>query len=161
METEYCRGRKRGQGLVEYALILALVALVVIVAAFLLGRATQRVYGVIGGAMGAKYNSVGQHALEITTAECIAVQSPPETGLWVVGLTNEDVANLTGSTNLAVGTGIGGALSPVETNGPGGFKFHPLLLETSADLGICPTSVVIQVKDGTIAVSPISKVTQP
>ncbi len=151
----------RGQGLVEYALILALVAVVVIAVAFLLGQATQRVYGVIGGAVGITYNSVGQHAIEITTAECIAEQASNLTGLWVVGITNEDVANLTGSTNLAVGTGIDGAPSPVEINGPNGFKFHPLLLEHGTDLSVCPVSVVIQAKDGAIAISPVTAVMRP
>jgi Flp pilus assembly pilin Flp len=147
--------------LVEYALILALVAVAVTVAAFLLGQAAQRVYGIIAGALGATYSSVGQHAIEITTAECIAEQAANRTGLWVVGITNEDVSNLTGSTNLAVGTGIGGAPSPVHANGPNGFKFHPLLLEHGADLSICPASVVIQAKDGAIAISPVTTVMHP
>jgi pilus assembly protein Flp/PilA len=152
---------QHGQGLVEYALILVLVAVVVIVAASLLGQAVQRVYGVISGALGAKYDAVGTHAIEITTAQCIAVKSSNLTGLWVVGNTNEDVANLTGSTDKAVGTGMGGLASPVEVNGPNGFKFHPLLLDNAADLSVCPKAVVIQAKDGAIAVSPVTAVMEP
>src|SRR5207237_7284848 len=120
-----------------------------------------RVYGIVGGALGAKYNTVGEHAVEITIAECIAVQSAHLTGLWVVGNTNEDVVNLTGSTDQAVGTGMGGLSSPVEANGPNGFKFHPLLRADVADLSVCPKSVVIQAADGTIAISPVTAVVHP
>jgi hypothetical protein len=88
------------------------------------------------------------------------VQSANQTGLWIVGNTNEDVADLTGSTNQAVGTGMGGLDSPVEANGPSGFKFHPLLAN-QVDLTVCPKSVVIQAKDGAIAVAPVAAVTMP
>lgn len=155
------RNRKAGQGLVEYALILALVAIVVIGIAFVLGQAVQRLYGIVGGALGAKYNTGGQHAIEITSAQCIAVQSAHETGLYVVGLTNEDLNNLTGSTEQAVGTGLGHLPSPVDPNGPDGFKFHPLLSPTAADLSLCPRSVVIQSTDGAIALSPVSAEISP
>ncbi len=161
MSKKSRRNREHGQGLVEYALILALVAVVVIAVAFVLGAAVQRVYGIIAGALGAQYNTVGDHAIEITTAQCIAVQSSNQTGLWVVGNTNEDVANLTGSTEQAVGTGIGGLPSPVhkdDNNTPNIFVFSPMLTENAADLSVCPKSVVIQGKDGAIAVSPVTAV---
>ncbi len=45
---------RRGQGLVEYALVLALVALVAILAIGLLGLANARGYGVVAGALGAQ-----------------------------------------------------------------------------------------------------------
>jgi pilus assembly protein Flp/PilA len=160
MKPRRHRTQESGQGLVEYALILVLVAVVVVVAALLLGQAVQRVYGIIGGTLGVKYNTVGVHAIEITTAECIALTSQNLTGLWVIGTTNEDVANLTGSTDQAVGTGMGGLASPVEANGPNGFKFHPLLLDNAADLSVCPKSVVIQAKDGAIAISPVTAVVE-
>jgi Flp pilus assembly pilin Flp len=160
MKTHYLRHRAHGQGLTEYALILAVVALVVIVIVGLVGLAVQRSYGVVGGALGTKYNAQGQHSIDIVTAQCIALQSANLTGLWVIGNTNEDIANLTGSTNQAVGTGMDGASSPVEANGPNGFKFHPLLSYT-ADLSICPISVVIQAGDGSIAVSPVTAEMRP
>jgi hypothetical protein len=139
---------------------LVLVAVVVVVAADLVGLAVQRVYGIISASLGVQYNTIGQHTVEIITAQCIALQSANLTGLWVVGNTDEDVANLTGSTDQAVGTGMGGLLSPVDTNGPNGFKFHPLLSYT-ADLDVCPKVVVIQATDGAIAISPITAVMQP
>jgi Flp pilus assembly pilin Flp len=140
----------------EYALILALVAVVVIVAAFAIGLAVQRIYGVAAAALGVKRNSAGpQHTIEITDpALCIASESQNKTGLWIVGLTDMDVADLTGSTEVAVGTGMAGDLSPVEPNGDGGFKFHPLLAY-SVDLSVCPKTIVIQAKDGTIALAPV------
>jgi murein DD-endopeptidase MepM/ murein hydrolase activator NlpD len=42
--TGRARGRERGQGLVEYALLIALVAIVVVGAAFLLGRSLYTVF---------------------------------------------------------------------------------------------------------------------
>lgn len=158
----HSRRRERGQGMVEYALVLVLVAVVAIVALSALGNATQRVYGVIGGVLGAKYNTTGDRAIEIATAQCIAVSYPDPknnlTGLWVVGNTNISVAELTGSTDQAVGTGIGGGAAPVEANGPNGFTFNPLLAY-SADPSVCPKAVVIQALDGSVAISPVTAVT--
>jgi hypothetical protein len=118
---------------------------------------------VIGGVLGAKYNTTGERAIEISTAQCIAVRyaSKPDknlTGLWVVGNTNIPVTELTGSTDQAVGTGLGGGTAPIEANGPNGFKFNPLLAY-SADLGVCPKAVVIQAGDGSVAISPVTAVT--
>jgi Flp pilus assembly pilin Flp len=151
---------ERGQGLVAYALILVLVALAVIVALRLTGRAVQRNYGVIAGALGVTHNTSGQQIIEIMNAQCIALESAQLTGLWVLGNTNEDVADLTASTEQAVGTGMDGLNSPVESNGANGFKFHPLLAY-KADLSVCPQAVVIQARDGAIAVAPITKVMKP
>ncbi|HLY27386.1 MAG TPA: hypothetical protein VKQ72_13670 [Aggregatilineales bacterium] len=157
------RYRSRGQGQVEYALVLAVVSLVVIVAVTLVGLGAQRVYGVIAGSLGAKHDTLTQgHTIEIVSAQCIAVPSQNLTGLWVVGNTDELVANLTGSTNLAVGTGIGGAPSPVnpDPDNPNVFKFQPLLSQQKADLTLCPIAVVIQATDGAIATAPITRVTE-
>jgi Flp pilus assembly pilin Flp len=149
--------------MVEYALVLALVAVVAIVALSALGNATQRVYGIIGAVLGAKYNSTGDRAIEIATAQCIAVKyaSNPSnnlTGLWVVGTTNIPIAELTGSTDQAVGTGLNGGAAPVQANGPNGFKFNPLLAY-AADPGVCPKAIVIQAADGSVAISPVTSVT--
>ena len=154
------QSRQEGHGLVEYALILALVALVAIVVVALTGVAAQRGYGVLGGALGARYDTQGQRVVEITGAQCIALQSANLTGLWVIGNTNYDVAHLTGSTERAIGTGLEGLPAPIEANGPSGFKFHPLLAY-KADLGVCPKSVVIQAADGAVAVAPVSAEMQP
>jgi hypothetical protein len=156
----YPRRTEHGQGLVAYALILILVGLAVIVAIRLVGLAVQRNYGVLAGTLGVTHNTSGQHIIEIVNAQCIAVESARLTGLWVFGNTNEDVADLAASTEQAVGTGMDSLPSPVESNGRNSFKFHPLLAY-KADLSVCPQAVVIQGKDGAIAVAPITKVTQP
>jgi Flp pilus assembly pilin Flp len=54
-----CKRSAVGQGLGEYALILALVAIAVIVIVGLLGQAVQRGYGVIGAVLGAKQEVAG------------------------------------------------------------------------------------------------------
>src|SRR5690349_18357556 len=114
---------EQGQGLVEYALIVVLVAILVVGAGYLIGLAAQRIYGIVAGALGASHKTTGARVIEITTAECIADPHQGDsglTGLWVTGITTEDVMKLTGSTNQAVGTGIGGEASPVEPNGVNG-----------------------------------------
>ena len=150
----------RGQAHPEYALTIVLVAISVIVIGTLLGLGIQRIYGVVVGALGTKHNAAG--VIDIVAAECIAQQASHLTGLVVYGTTNEHVADLTGSTNLAVGTGIGGNAAPVTSNGgaPNSFLFNPLLA-FNADLSVCPQSVVIQGKDGVIAVSPVTARTIP
>ncbi len=160
MKNRRPRTRQRGQGLVEYALIMVLVAVVVIIALTLLSHALQRSYGIVAAVLGAKRDSAGSHTIQILTSLCVAVPQTHLTGLWVIGTTDEDVTNLTGSTDQAVGTGIGGAASPVESNGPSSFKFHPLLSADVADLSLCPKGVVIQAADGTLALAPVQPVTQ-
>ncbi len=156
--------KEYGQGLVEYVVIIALVGLGVVVAGAWLGPAVNRLFGIVTGALGTSYNSVDPgHTIVIEQAECIAVHytngNPDVTGLWVTGSTDEPVDQLVGSTNLAVGTGMNGGLRPVESNGPGTFKWDATLSDQGADLSICPKSVVIQATDGAMALSPISQVT--
>ena len=151
---------ERGQGLAEYALTIALVALVVIVAAFAIGLAVQRVYGVVAGALGVKHDTHGTHTLVIESANCFASTSANQTGLWVTGTTDENFSDLTGSTEQAVGTGVNGQSYPIEPNA-GGFLWRPLLATNKADTSLCPTSVVIQAKDGAIAVSPLTTASLP
>lgn len=142
---------QRGQGLVEYVLILSMVAIVVIGAAFLIGLAVQRVYGIIGGALGAKHDEVAGVVITIDEASCYVVSAavaPPtgRTGLYVTGTTNVNLADLTGSTDRAVG-------GPLNSNA-GGFKYQPLFASLP-DEGLCPKSVVIQSKNGQLAFAPV------
>ena len=140
-----------GQSAAEYALIIGLTAFVVIVVAFLVGLGVQRVYGLVAGALGAHYDTHGNHMIEITSAQCISVAGINQTGLLVTGNTNEAIADLTGSTELG--------LSPVNANA-GGFLYHPMIDSNHADASKCPVSVVIQGKDGAIAVAPLVIVSQ-
>ncbi len=151
---------QRGQSAVEYAILIALVAIVVIAIVFGIGLAVERGFGIIVGALGAKRDATGQNVIEITTAQCIGSQTQNLTGLWVVGNTNIDISTLTGSTNLAIGTGLGGAPFQIQPNGANGFKFNPLLAN-GVDLTVCPKSVVIQAQDGTEAVSPVTTLVLP
>jgi len=151
MSKVYIRRRQRGQSAAEYVLLLGLVAIVVIVILFGVGLGAQRIYGLIGGVFGIHYGTQGKHIVEITSAQCISVASIRQTGLWVVGNTDEDIADLTGSTELG--------LSEVSANGSG-FLYHPMIDSTSADTTKCPESVVIQAKDGSISIAPLVKVSQ-
>lgn len=160
MKKKASRRKLYGQSQVEYIVILALVSLVVIAAGSALGPAINRVFGVVTGALGTQYNTVGSgHTIEIVTAVCESAPNPSRTGLWVSGNTDEPVDQLVGSTNLAVGTGLNGESSPVTTNNavPGTFLFNPILVSRE-DLSICPSSVVIQATDGAIAIAPVTRI---
>ena len=162
---------ERGQGLVEYGIIIALVAIITAVAIGLVSRATQRGYGVIGAALGAKRDNIGGRVIEITNAQCIVEQKTihhqnsgtdeviHQTGMWIIGITNVNVAELTASTEKVIGTGLDGLPSPVEVNGdPSSFKWHPTLSPDTEDSTLCPKAIVIQANDGTIALSPVNVV---
>jgi|GEM_PF-612182 len=137
--------KHEGQSAAEYALIIGLAALVVIVVTLLVGLGVQRIYGLVAGALGAHYDTHGKHTIEITSAQCISVAKIGQTGLQVIGNTDEAIADLTGSTELG--------LSPVSADA-GGFLYHPMIDADHADASKCPVSVVIQGKDGAIAVAP-------
>jgi len=167
MNGKRIRKLQQGQGLVEYGLILVLVALVVIVAAFLVGQATQRIYGIVLGSTGGKADSGGN--LQIVGAWCVAnfTQDPPETGLIVIGITSETNVDtsttpptyptLYASTDTqATEVGDSGlrhvdVFDPASVDSslyPSGitptFQFTPVLSDTTADTSLCPTSVTIQ-----------------
>lgn len=152
MSKELLKKRlRRGQGLVEYAIIIALVALVVIVIITLVGFATKRGFGVIAGALGATHNETtgtGTH-IEITDAHCWTYVGLNQTGVYVRGLSNLDPSLLTGSTDTGWFS-----VANVGDSGPRSFKYQPLI-GTGTDFGKCPRSVVIQAPDGTTAVAPL------
>ena len=136
---------ERGQAAVEYAITIVLVSMVVIAIMLFAGFGISRIYGLVAGALGAHYDTHGKHTIEITSAECISSTRVNQTGLWVIGNTDEAIADLTGSTELG--------LSPVSADA-GGFLYHPMIDADHADASKCPVSVVIQGKDGAIAVAP-------
>src|SRR5579859_2148349 len=155
----------RGQGLVEYALIIMLAAVVTIAAAFAVGLAVQRVFGIVTGALGATKSTTA--ALVPYDAKCFVDHTNNVTGLtfWGYNPGNIDLATLTGSTNFAVGTGQNpdGTTGPVSvvlhttTSGgtqPGTFSYSPWLSHTVADASLCPVSAAVQTQDGKIAVAP-------
>ncbi len=143
--------RQHGQSLVEYALIIVLLAVVAIGVLLILGTQLQRVYGLVSAVLGQSYNTTGQHTLTITSAKCVALTSAHQTGLLISGNTDEPITDLMGSTEL------GGA--PVSDNGSG-FLYHPMVDSTTADTSKCPRGVVIQARDGSIAFAPVTRVSQ-
>ncbi len=143
------RGRS-GQSLVEYALLLALVAVVAATILFGIGLSVQRVYGVIAAVLGAKHDTTGSsNTIVIDTALCVSVAATGKTGLWVTGTTNEPLANLIASTER-VGQG------PVSAGGSG-FVYNPEIASV-ADTNLCPKAVVVQSRTGAIAITPLTVV---
>jgi Flp pilus assembly pilin Flp len=157
MSTRKIRREKKGQGLVEYALIIALVAVVVIVAAAVVGLAVQRVYGVIVAALGTKHDAVGH--LEIESAQCIASTSLGKTGLIVYGYTTDDPSKLTASSELTVGTSLDGSMLLITSNGgaPNSFLLNRVFAN-QANIALCPKTIVVQSPNGIIAVAPLTAV---
>lgn len=152
----------KGQGVVEYALLLALVALAAVIVLGILGRAIQGGIGVVAGSLGGTQDAHEETGtIEILNAQCFAVQSQHLTGLWITGITTLSVAELTAGTNLGMGTGMDGLPSPVTAgDAPGTFRFNPLISNTRADVGLCPKGAVVQ-GQGLIAVAPVAAETVP
>jgi len=152
MRADAVTRRAPGQTLVEYALLIALVAVVVVIVVGTVGVGTQRIYGVIAGALGAKRDATGDQTIVIDTALCVVVRNlsnpaASQTGVWVTGTTNIPVSQLSASSELGI--------SSVSGNGPGGFRYNPLLLNGGADASACPREAVIQSVGGTIAIAPL------
>src|SRR5690348_11759385 len=88
------RRKENGQGLVEYALILSLVALIVIFVGGLLGGSVQRVYAQVLGSFGFRGDS-NPDILAITSAQCWyntdAQGNITSINLWAAGTRNTDV----------------------------------------------------------------------
>src|SRR4051812_34886298 len=74
MQKKLQKGQE-GQGLVEYALVLVLVAVVCIAIMFATGLSVQRVYGLIAGALGAKHNTENYkgEGIVIDLAQCYVI----------------------------------------------------------------------------------------
>lgn len=148
------RNKAKGQGLVEYAIVILLVAIVAIAVLTLIGFVNKRGIGVVAGALGASHNETNAAGTRITidSAECLASTSQGKMGIWVLGTSNISPSELTGSTDT-------GLFSSAEAEGAG-FKYNPLIGNTT-DLGKCPKGVVIQAKDGTTALAPLIAKTVP
>jgi Flp pilus assembly pilin Flp len=134
--------RKRsavGQGLGEYALILALVAIAVIVIVGLLGQAVQRGYGVIGAVLGVKQETAGVLSFDPNWLPQCGRVVGQGTGFYTEILTPiTDLSQITASTD----TGFIFGLEPIA----GGFKIYQKLTPgDTEELGLCPHGLVIQV----------------
>lgn len=101
---------KKGQGLVEYALILVLVAIVVMVILALLGPAIGNVFSNIVAAIG---NPGGGGGIEITS-----VVYTPSSGPNPANVKIQVTLNKAGSYSASLTSGSG-SISPPTLNGPG------------------------------------------
>jgi Flp pilus assembly pilin Flp len=145
------RRHKNGQALVEYALILALVAIVAIVGISVLGRATQRSIGTVAGELGAEgAGDLNGEQISIDQADCWVVTSSNQTGIFVTFTTNAPLTGIKGST-----TADRSASGPVSSYGalPGGGVYQPVLSSTVASADLCPQSVVLQSEKGALAIA--------
>src|SRR5258708_6511423 len=85
------RRYQSGQGLTEYAIIIALVALVAIVALGLISLAARRGLGIVGGALGANHEERGSTYIWFESnqpPQCGYLPSQDATGLYVQFYTN-------------------------------------------------------------------------
>src|SRR5262245_2602949 len=105
------RRRSSGQGLVEYALILVLVAIVVIVVVGLAGLAVQRVYGVVAAVLGAKKEVTGVLTFDFEHLPQCGYAAGQGTGLAAIIITDIPASDLTVSTD----TGFITNLTPMTT----------------------------------------------
>lgn len=133
-----------GQGLAEYAIIIALVAIVSAVILGLVGWAVQQNYGVITGALGGKkeVHSASNFLYfdPNAGAQCGYRGASGQTGLLIQFYTDINIGTLTVRTDTGFQTniqpGTGGAANYYQVTAQiGGMGNHPEM---------CPHSVVIQ-----------------
>lgn len=157
----------KAQGLVEYALIIVLVAVVVTAIAFMLGLAIHRVYGLVNGSIGGKHDATGTVQIRIEQARCIAQPSTNQTGMWVTGfaspgtpLTDFEVhTTKTADTAFdADSDGIIETMSLTTNGGPGTFKWNPTIKNGAATTGLCPSAIMIRLRDNpsVFAIAPVT-----
>src|SRR5258708_22800830 len=85
-----------GQGLVEYALVLVLVAVVCIAIIFATGLSVQRVYGLVAGALGTRHNTEDFNGERIVIDQAVCYLVPPGyEGPGTPGMTNVTIHGLT------------------------------------------------------------------
>lgn len=136
MHTRKLGKPSSGQGLVEYALLLGLVAVVAIVAIGLVSVAVQRNYGIVGAVLGAKKEQPGVLSF-IYFPRCGHIPGQG-TGLYAEIITNVPMSDLTVSTD----TGFITMLTPMA----GGYKIQPNFTQYQDinDLSLCPHGLVVQ-----------------
>ncbi len=161
MTPRRLRKYQRGQGLIEYALILILVAVVVIAVAGLVGLAVQRLYGLVAGALGTKYDTVGHLTIDAPGARCWHMSPTSDypqgfIGIDLHGITDIPFADLTYSTEGSVGTDLDGKDASVEGN-PSAPNYKVQYILSKTPPFTCPRVVVIQAKSGAIAISPVTE----
>lgn len=160
-----------GAGMVEYALVLVLVAVGTIVILGLAGVGAQRLYGIVGGVLGAKKSessgSIHGQVINITSANCyvIAVGSSYDGGLYAAtGFTgyflrvdtNVPLDQLnTAGTEQTLMMSVYAAQTTMVT--PPGISNITFRMDSAhyPDASLCPRAAVVQSLQGSIAISPV------
>ena len=148
------RGKKeKGQGLVEYALILGLVAVASIVIISLVGPSINRSYGVVVGSLHGKKNAS-------------SVPAGSTNIIYVTGTTNCAISGSTTVVNVTLQTSsdilkedivfsMDNKIVPSSTTGAVGTWAAQVQVAAVADKTKCPQSIVITAKNA-IAIIPVT-----
>lgn len=165
--------RRNGQGLVEYSLTLALVAIVVVVALFAVGLVLTRIFGVTAAGLGSAQDSTSGDLIAITSSQCYvgpdingddvtAVRIEGTTSLGIDGSwmdeggTIHDRYPLRARIDNLDGKDFQGREAAViaNDNGPG-WMWSYYVSQTEANAGLCPKGAAIQSNSGSTAFAPI------
>ncbi len=148
------RARKAyGQALVEYALVLVLVALVAIVILWVVGRAANKSYGLVCGVFGCKKEYEGVLTFNGGYPPRCGYVESQGTGLYFEIIVDNTVI---GPGDFTVSTDQGDILG-VEAIA-GGYKvFQPLAFGVRDD-SLCPHSIIIQTSKSTGGLTVVSPV---
>lgn len=172
----------RGQGLVEYALIVVLVAIVAIPILYLGGLAVQRIFGLVNGGLGETVAASGSGGgtINITESFCTALEAtedaggnpaPPVVGLSIYGVSNRPPSQLTASTEnsynvwSAIDTDnpalVGDVIEILPTTYNGNNFVVNAIFYIGTDWqtahGRCPKVIVVEDRKGAIAAAPITR----
>lgn len=154
IKKSQAKSKERGQGLVEYALLLALVAVVAMVSLAIIGLVNSRSYGQVAAVLGAQrmLGDSNSHYLHFNNPpRCgylhITGQPSQGIGLYAQGTTDVPFSELAATTennlplDITSNAGITGA-------GGVGFKAYLQIVQPPPagdhDLSKCPHSIVIQ-----------------
>lgn len=162
--------RQNGQGLVEYSLTLALVAIVVVVALFAVGLVLTRIFGVTAAGLGSAQDSTVGDQIAITSCQCYVVPSLNVTAVRIEGTTNlsidgswmdsegtiHDRYPLRARVDNLDGRDFQGREAAVIANDSGpGWMWSYYVSQTEANAGLCPKGAAIQSNSGATAFAPI------
>ncbi len=142
MKINNFKRHQRGQGLPEYAFLIALVAIVAAIALGIVGLAASRLYGILGGAIGAKNSgvTVGSDFIYFDPSQlprCGAYSGTVQLygQLWVnPGLPVSEI-QISTDQSFAI------SLNPNST--PNLYNIQQTI-STGTDNSVCPHSIVVQ-----------------
>jgi Flp pilus assembly pilin Flp len=156
------RKSRKGQGLVEYAVIIALVAIVCVIILGLVGLAVTRNYGLIAGALGAKKDVKGaqnyvRFDLDTNPPKCGTILSGGHAGQRKFYAQFNSDFDFTNDNSFTAATDTGLIPLIITNHPPYGTDAWTINNTLNPD-DPCPTSVVIQLpksKGGGTAAYPV------